>query len=215
MDWRRNGDGSIQQHPGPGLLEHGPGQGVGAETFLDHHRLAVAQDGLALVVGETRPHQPLGEVLGRIDQHQAAHRLGPRQRRQQRHPAAHGRAHQHHRPGDAVDHGDGVLAPPADGRRLPVAAGPAVGEMVVAQAGPAAFARRRFQGQGLGPLHVRAEAADPDHGRALAGDLLEGEGLAVRPGQIAQGVVVGGRALNSHRTHPCLRPIGETASGRV
>ena len=44
---------------------------------------AFAQDGLAFVVGQARPHQSIGEILRRIDQHQPLHPLRPRQRQQQ------------------------------------------------------------------------------------------------------------------------------------
>uniref|UniRef100_A0A0N4ZLJ3 Transcriptional regulator n=1 Tax=Parastrongyloides trichosuri TaxID=131310 RepID=A0A0N4ZLJ3_PARTI len=115
-------DAPVQQQPVAGLLEHPPGQDVGAEAFFCDDRLAVAQDGLAFVVGQPRPHQLFGEVLRRIDQHHPLDPLRPRQRRQQRHPAAHGRADRDHRPLKTVDQGDGVLAPAADGGLLPVAA---------------------------------------------------------------------------------------------
>ncbi|MCY1375853.1 hypothetical protein D9M69_632990 [compost metagenome] len=67
-----------------------------------------------------------------------------------------------------------------------------MGEVVVADETPAALARRRVQGQGLGPLHVRAEAADPDDRRTVALDRLEGQGLAVGAGQgLDRGLDVG------------------------
>ena len=48
----------------------------------------------------------------------------------------------------------------------------------------AARARRPIQRHGLGPLHVRAEAADPDDGRAVAVDALEGDRFAVGAGEV-------------------------------
>ena len=107
-----------------------------------------------------------------------------RQRQQQGDPAAHRRSDRDDRAVQAVDQGDGVLAPAADRGLSPVAGRPAMGEMVVADEGPASLARRFVQRQGLGSLHVRAEAADPDDGRAGAVHAPIGQGFAVGAGEV-------------------------------
>ena len=121
MDRRGDGQGRIQQKPVTAVLEQAKGQYVFAEARLDDPDLTVAQDGMTLMVSQTGPHQSLGKILGRVDQHQSGHPLRPRPGRQHCDPAAHGRAHQNHRPLEAVDHADRVLAPAPDRGLAPVA----------------------------------------------------------------------------------------------
>ena len=52
VDGRRHGQGAAQQQPVARLLEHAAGQDVFAQPLLDDQGLALAQDGLALVIGE-------------------------------------------------------------------------------------------------------------------------------------------------------------------
>ncbi|MNY54526.1 hypothetical protein D3C86_1904140 [compost metagenome] len=90
MDRRLDVNDSVQQQPVARLFEHASGQDVGPQALLGYDGLALAQDGLTFVVGQTRPHQLFGEVLRRIDQNQPLDPVRPRQCRQQGHPAAHG-----------------------------------------------------------------------------------------------------------------------------
>jgi len=119
------------------------------------------------------PHQHLGEIDRRRDQHQARHGGGrlarchaapelPRQ--QQRDPAAHGRTdHDLRTPAERFEHRDALFKPAADGAVREGAAGLAVTGIIEPDAFAAVLRRPPRQGFRLGSLHVGLETAEPKH----------------------------------------------------
>ena len=103
---------------------------------------------------------------------------------QQGDPAAHGRADRNDRAFEAVDQGDGVLAPAADGRLAPVARWTGRGRngrsgrsSSPARAPPASRARALVPSMSERKPPIQTTVGP------VAPHALEGQGLAVRPGQ--------------------------------
>jgi hypothetical protein len=125
------------------------------------------------------PHQHLGEVRRRRDQHHAGDASRRRRavlraaiefaRKQERHPATHGRTDHDLRPAaELLEHRNAFLEPSADGAVPEIAAGFAVPRIIEADAGPALPGRPVVERLGLRAFHVRLEPAEPEQARTAA-----------------------------------------------
>ena len=162
-------DGAAEQQMVAALLDQRPRDRIGIAIVRRPQPHPLGLDLLADLRRKAFPHQFLGEIRRRRDQHQPGQRglagRPPRQfaRQQQRHPAAHRRADHDLRPAaEPVEHRDALLEPAPDGAVGERAAGFAMAGIIEPDAGAAMRGRPLVQRQRLGALHVRIEAAEPE-----------------------------------------------------
>ena len=170
------------------LVDQMLGDGIRVGIGRGHVGDAGPLDLVLRCLRQLAPHQRLGHVEGRRDQHQAcelmtAARLREMPRQQERNPAAHGRAdddagslaHQ-------LPHRDRLFEPIADGGVKQIAAGEPVAGIVEAHHGEALLRRPLRHGGRLGARHVGEKAREPKERRPLACPPAIGDAPAVSIG---------------------------------
>ena len=157
------------------VLDQAAGDQIGFLGILRGPRPGAVVLDLALDLGrEALPHQLLGEIDRRRDQHQAgdggrraawARRASSRTSSSASQPPME-EPITHLRPAaEGVEHRDAFLEPAADRAVGEVAARFAMAGIVEAHHGAAVLARPAIERLGLGALHVGLEAAEPEQAR--------------------------------------------------
>ncbi len=145
------------------------GDRIGVAVFRRTQPNACGLDLLTDFGREALPHQFLGKVRRRCDQHKRLQRgaggrtPGEFARQEQRHPPAHRGTDHHLRAGaKLLEDRNTFFQPLADGAVGEIPAGFTMAGIVEPNAGTVVFRSPSVQRQGLGALHVRLEAAEPE-----------------------------------------------------
>ena len=159
------------------LLDQRAGDRIGRAVAILRrpHPYALADDFLPDLIGEAVPHQLLGEVGRRRDQHEAREcrirRLtsGDGARQQECHPTAHRRADHDLRPATKLlEHGDALFEPAPDGTVDEDAARFAMAGIIESNTGAAMFRGPNIQRERFCAPHIGIEPAEPEQPGAAA-----------------------------------------------